>query len=74
MAKFSKYALWRLRTRAISVQEVEKVLADADVTYASSTSNRHCYVKEVNKRRIKVVVESFDHEQVVTAYVQDERK
>lgn len=36
----------------------------------TGTSDRFCYVKEINGRRIKVVVESADHDQVVTAYDQ----
>lgn len=70
MPKFSPYSLGRLAQRGISQSEVELVLSDPDVTYPSGTSDRHCYVREIDGRRIKVVVEPFDHEEVVTAYDQ----
>lgn len=70
MAKFSDYSLWRMRRRGISREEVDLVLRDPDVTYPSGTSNRHCYVREIGERCIKVVVEPADHEQVVTTYDQ----
>jgi hypothetical protein len=59
-----------MRTRGISREEVELVLGDPDVTYASGTSDRFCYVKTINGRRIKVVVDGADHEQVITTYDQ----
>lgn len=70
MPKFSWYSLRRLAQRGISRGDVELVLSDPDVTYPSGTSDRHCYVRDIDERRIKVVVESFDHDQVVTAYDQ----
>lgn len=69
MAKFSNYALWKMSVRGIAREDVELVLADSDDDFPSSTSERHCYVRDIGERRIQVVVESFDHEQVVTAYV-----
>lgn len=70
MPKFSRYSLGRLAQRGITQAEVDLVLSDPDTTYPSGTSNRHCYVRDIDGRRIKVVVEPFDHEQVVTAYDQ----
>jgi len=70
MARFSRYSLGRLAQRGISREDVEIVLRDPDATYPSGTSDRHCYVRDIDKRRIKVVVESSDHDQVVTAYDQ----
>lgn len=68
MATFSDYALWKMAVRGIAREDVELVLADPDDDFPSSTSDRHCYVRHIGERRIQVVVESFDHEQVVTAY------
>jgi hypothetical protein len=59
-----------MQTRGISEEEVRLVLDDPDATYPSGTSDRFCYVRDIGGRRIKVVVESFDHEQVVTTYDQ----
>ncbi len=68
MAKFSNYALWKMGMRGISRDDVELVLADADADFPSKTSPRHCYVRNIGNRRIQVVVEPSDHQQVVTAY------
>lgn len=68
MAKFSDYASWRMAIRDISEEEVELVLADPDDEFPSTTSDRHCYVRDIDQRRIQVVVEPFDHEEVVTVY------
>ena len=70
MPRFSRYALGRLVQRGISQADVELVLSDPDTTYPSGTSDRQCYVRDIDERRIKVVVESSDHDQVVTAYDQ----
>jgi hypothetical protein len=73
MAVFSNYALWKMSVRGIEREDVELVLADTDDDFPSSTSNRHCYVRQIGSRRIQVVVESFDHERVVTAYEKPKR-
>lgn len=68
MATFSGYALWKMSLRGIDRDDVELVLADPDDDFPSATSDRHCYVRVVHGRLIQVVVESFDHDKVVTAY------
>jgi hypothetical protein len=73
MVRFKSHALKQMAKRNISRQEVEAVLADHDASYPSGTSDRHCYVKTINGRRIQVVVEPYDHELVVTAYEQLEQ-
>lgn len=73
MAVFSNYALWKMSMRGIEREDVELVLANPDDDFPSSTSNRHCYVRHIGSRRIQVVVESFNHERVVTAYEKPER-
>jgi hypothetical protein len=57
-----------MSVRGIEQEDAELVLADPDADFPSDTSNRHCYIRTVGGRLIQVVVESFDHEQVVTAY------
>jgi hypothetical protein len=59
--------------RGISQSDVDEVLADYDVSYPSSTSNRHCYAKTIGNRRIVAIVEPYDHELVVTAFDQLEQ-
>ncbi len=71
MAKFSDYALWKMAMRDITREEAELVLAEPDEDFPSQTSDRHCYVRGIDNRRIAVVVESFDHEEVVTAFIKD---
>ena len=73
MAVFSYYALWKLAMRGIDRDDVELVLADPQCDFASPTG-RHCYVRTVGNRLIQVVVESFDHDQVVTAYEKSPRE
>lgn len=70
MPEYSDYALWKMSMRNIDRDEVEAVLDDPDDHFDSATSDRHCYVRRVNGRPLEVVVESFDHNQVVTAYDQ----
>jgi hypothetical protein len=73
LAVFSNYALWKMAVRGIEREDVELVLANPDDDFPSSTSDRHCYVRRIGSRHIQVVVESFDHERVVTAYEKSNR-
>jgi hypothetical protein len=73
VAVFSHYALWKMAVRGIEREDVELVLADPDDEFPSSTPDRHCYVRRIGSRHIQVIVESFDHELVVTAYEKQDR-
>lgn len=61
--------------RGIERDDVELVLIDADADWKSREPPfRHIYARRVGDRPIHVVVEPFDHEEVVTAFVPDTRE
>jgi hypothetical protein len=68
MADFSSYVLRKLAKREISVATVERVLEDPDFHEPCRTPPRYCYFRRINNCRMCVVVEPFDHDQVVTAF------
>lgn len=70
MVRFTGHATHQMAKRGISQDDVREVLTDFESSYPSGTSDRHCYVKTIDGHRIQVVVESYDHELVVTAYEQ----
>ncbi len=76
MAKFSEIVLDKLARKGIERDEVELVLADPERDFASRApgSDRHIYSRHVGKRLLLVVVESFDHDEVVTAYYPPPRR
>lgn len=68
MAEFSEKVLTKLARRGIEPDDVELVLADPEQDFASRSSDRHIYSRHIGGRLLLVVVEPFDHEEVVTAY------
>jgi len=70
MPKFSATVLSKLARKGIEPDEVELVLTDPERNFKSKAqgSDRHIYSRFVGKRLLLVVVESFDHDEVVTAY------
>lgn len=54
-----------MRERGVSRADVISVLTDHEVTFPDPKGNP-CYVKEINGRRIKVVVAADDPEFVIT--------
>ncbi len=65
MRRFSRHARQRMLERAISEEDVEAVLGNPDVTFADPSGNP-CSIREVNGRRIKVVVKAADTDFVIT--------
>jgi hypothetical protein len=65
MLRFSRHARERLLERNISESDVSLVLDDPDVTFPDKKGNP-CTVKEIDGRRIKVVVSDADPEFVIT--------
>jgi hypothetical protein len=80
MATISEKVLSKLNRKGIEVDEVELVLANPERGFPSRSpgSDRHIYSRHVGGRLLLVVVESFDHDEVVTAYapspIQPKRK
>jgi len=70
MAKFSEKVLAKLARKPVAVDDVEYVLANPERNFPSRAhgSDRHIYSRHVDGRLLLVVVEPFDHEEVVTAY------
>lgn len=52
--------------RSIDVAHVSAVLDDPSVTFTDRKGNP-CYIREIDGRRIKVVVDAADAEFVITA-------
>jgi hypothetical protein len=63
--RYSWHAQQRLAERAISEEEVDLVVSDAEVSYPDLKGNR-CYVREVAGRTIRVVIDKDDPEHVIT--------
>lgn len=70
MATLSEKVLAKLARKGIERDDVELVLDDPERDFPSRApgSDRHIYSRHVGKRLLLVVVESFDHNEVVTAY------
>ena len=70
MPTFSGTVRAKLGRKGIEPDEVELVLADPERDFKSRApgSDRHIYSRHVGKRLLLVVVEPFDHNEVVTAY------
>lgn len=64
--RFSRHAQSRMAERRLSVAQVASVVDAPDVTFTDSKGNP-CYTREINGRRIKVVVAADDTEFVITA-------
>lgn len=64
--RFSRHAVARMTERNISLADVSTVIDDSDVTFADPKGNP-CYIREIDGRRIKVVVAADDPEFVITA-------
>ena len=58
----------KLARKGIELDDVELVLADPERDFPSRTTDRHIYSRQVGGRLLLVVVEPFDHGEVVTAY------
>jgi Domain of unknown function (DUF4258) len=66
MPRFSAHARQRMIERNIEVADVAAVLDDPSVTFTDRKGNP-CYIREIDGRRIKVVVDAVDTEFVITA-------
>lgn len=66
MPRFSRHACQRMMERNISVADVTAVLDNPDVTFRDPKGNP-CSVREVDGRRIKVVMSATDTDFVITA-------
>jgi hypothetical protein len=70
MVEFSDYALWKMSQRGIERDDVRLVLADPECQFPSrELPLRHIYRRHIGGRLIYVVVEPFDHRQVVTVFL-----
>lgn len=65
MLRYSRHARQRQAERGISDAEVESVVDNPDVTFADKKGNP-CSVREIDGRRIKVVISSVDLDFVIT--------
>jgi hypothetical protein len=64
--RFSRHALERLEERDLSEAQVEAVVEHPDVTFTDPKGNP-CYTREMDGRRIKVVIAADDPDFVITA-------
>jgi hypothetical protein len=66
MLRFSAHARQRMKERDIDVADVTAVIDHPDVTFTDRKGNP-CYTREVDGRRIRVVVDAVDTDFVITA-------
>jgi len=71
MLRLSVHASKRMVQRGISLDDIGQVLADHDVSWSDKKGNP-CFVREINGRRIKVVMAADDAEFVITVVDLDE--
>ena len=69
MARFTDYALWKMDQRGMEQDDVELVLADPECDFPSRESPRHIYARRIGGRRLYVLVEPYDHDCVVNAFI-----
>jgi hypothetical protein len=70
VARIIAHARKQMARRRISESDVEQVLAAPELSYPSHTSGRHVFVRNIDGRRIAVVVDAADHEVVITTFDQ----
>ncbi len=66
MPRFSAHARQRMKERGIDVADVTAVIDHPDVTFTDRKGNP-CYIREIDGRRIRVVVDIVDTDFVITA-------
>jgi hypothetical protein len=65
MLRFSRHAAARAAERDITLAQASAVVDDPHVTFTDRKGNP-CYIREIDGRRIKVVIAAEDTELVVT--------
>jgi hypothetical protein len=66
MLRLSAHARQRMKERDIDLADVTAVIDHPDVTFADRKGNP-CYIREVDGRRVRVVVDAVDTDFVITA-------
>ncbi|HWV87360.1 MAG TPA: DUF4258 domain-containing protein [Capillimicrobium sp.] len=65
MLRLSTHARQRMIERGITEEQIARILADYDVSFADRKGNP-CYVRTLDGRRIKVVLAAQDPKFVIT--------
>ncbi len=65
MLRLSVHASQRMTERDITLDDIRHVISDHEVSWNDKKGNP-CFVRELNGRRIKVVVAADDREFIIT--------